>query len=138
MSLRRSFLVFAATLAVIGAGVAIALILLATNLRHAAQEVGIEVESLRIGEQLELGLISLREEADPLARAATENLVRRQLEEAAGYMGSEEERAILASLEREVDQYIAALARAAAGDLPPGRVRDDTRAAFEPAFASAR
>ena len=138
MSLRRSFLVFAATLAVIGTGVAIALILLATNLHRAAQEVAIEVESLRIGEQLELGLISLREETDPLARAATEDRVRRQLEEAAGYMGSEQEQAILVHLDREIERYLAALDRASAGDASPGRVRDATRAAFEPAFASAR
>ena len=67
MSLRRSFLVFAAVLAVIGTGVAIALIILTTNLHRAAEEVGIEVESLHTGEELELELISLREETDPLA-----------------------------------------------------------------------
>ncbi len=138
MSLRRSFLVFAAVLAVIGTGVAIALILLTTNLHRAAQEVAAEVESLRIGEGLELGLISLREETDPLAREAAASLIRRQLTEAAGYMGSAQEQAILSSLERQVDQYIAALDRAAASAAGPARVRDGTRAAFEPAFASAR
>src|SRR5215468_1729020 len=102
MSLRRSFLVFAAALAVIGTGVAIALIVLTTNLHRAAQEVGIEVESLRIGEELELGLISLRDETDPLARAATAGLVRRQLAEAAAYMGSTQEQQLLAYLERQV------------------------------------
>ncbi len=138
MSLRRSFLVFAAVLAVIGTGVAIALILLTTNLHRAAQEVGVEVESLRIGEELELGLISLREETDPLARAATEAMVRRKLTEAARYMGSQQEQEILSHLERQVDRYIAALDRAAVGEAAPARVQDATRAAFEPAFASAQ
>src|SRR4051794_11741361 len=135
MSLRRSLLVFAVALAVIGTGVAIALILLTTNVHRAAQEVGIEVESLRIGEQLELGLISLRDETDPGARAATEARVRHQLTEAARYMGSQQEQEIFADLEREIDQYLAALDRAADGGAAPPRVRDDTRAAFEPAFA---
>lgn len=138
MSLRRSFLIFAAALAVIGTGVAIALLLLTTNLHRAAQEVGTEVESLRIGEELELGLLSLREETDPLARAAKEALVRRRYLEAARYMGSQQEQEIFARLQREVDQYIAALDRAAAGEATPAGVRADTRAAFEPAFASAR
>ncbi|HEX3480793.1 MAG TPA: HAMP domain-containing sensor histidine kinase [Kofleriaceae bacterium] len=138
MSLRRSFLVFAAALAVIGTGIAIALILLTTNVHRAAQEIGIEVESLRVGEQLERGLISLRDEPDPVARAATEAEVRSQLTEAARYMGSEQEQAILADLEREVDQYIAALDRAADRGAAPGRARDPMGAAFEPAFASAR
>jgi signal transduction histidine kinase len=138
MSLRRSFLVFAAALVVIGTGVAIALILLTTNLHRAAQEVAIEVESLRVGEQLELGLLSLRDQTDPVARAATEVQVRHQLTEAAGYMGSQEEQEILANLGREVDQYIAALDRAADGGAAPARGRDRADAAFEPAFASAR
>lgn len=138
MSLRRSFLVFAAALAVIGTGGAIALILLATNLHRAAQEVALEVESLRVGEQLELGLISLRDEPDPVARAATEARVRHQLREADHYMGSPQEQEILADLEREVEQYIAALDRAADGGAAPEPVPDLTRAAFAPAFASAR
>jgi two-component system, OmpR family, sensor histidine kinase MtrB len=137
MSLRRSFLIFAAALAVIGTGVAIALILLTTNVHRAAQEIGIEVESLRIGEQLERGLISLRDETAPVARAATEAEVRRQLTEAARYVGSEQEQGMFADLEREVDQYIAALDRAADRAAPP-RGRDPAGAAFEPAFASAR
>ncbi|HEX8113020.1 MAG TPA: HAMP domain-containing sensor histidine kinase [Kofleriaceae bacterium] len=138
MSLRRSFLVFAAILAVIGSGVAIALILLTTNLHRAAKEVGAEVESLRVGEGLELGLISLREATDPLARGATESVVRRRLTEAAGYMGSTQDKEIFSDLKRQVDQYIVALDRAAAGAADPAQVRDATRAAFEPAFASAR
>ena len=140
MSLRRSFLVFAAVLAVIGTGVAIGLILLATNLHRAAQEVGIEVESLRVGEQLEIGLISLRDETDPGARAATEAQVRYQLKEAARYMGSgsQQEQELFTHLEREIDQYLAALDRVADGGAAPAQVRDRTRAVFEPAFASAR
>jgi len=138
MSLRRSFLVFAAVLAIIGTAVAIALIVLTTNVHRAAQEVGVEVESLRIGEELELGLISLREDSDPLVREATESMVRSQLAEAASYMGSTEEQAILADLVRQVDQYADALHSAVAGGGPPGQVRDDTRPAFESAFRLAR
>jgi signal transduction histidine kinase len=138
MSLRRSFLVFAAVLAVIGTAVAIALIVLTTNMHRAAQQVGIEVESLRIGEELELGLIALHEQTDPLVRAATEIMVRRQLAEAADLMGADEEQAILADLVRQVDQYTAALHAATQDGTEPGAVRDHTRAAFEPAFASAR
>ena len=138
MSLRRSFLVFAAVLAVIGAGVATALIILTTNLHRAADQIGTEVESLRIGEELELELISLREETDPLARAATEGMVRHQLAEAVGYITIRQEQAILAELTRRVDQYIAALDRAAAAEATPEQVRSDTRAAFEPVFSLAR
>src|SRR5215475_4604067 len=115
MSLRRSSLVFAAALAIIGAGVAIALIVLTTNLHRAAHEIGIEVESLRVGEELELGLMSLHEQTEPITRAASEDLVRRELAEAAGYMGSRQEQEILTNLRRQVDQYLAALDRAAAG-----------------------
>jgi signal transduction histidine kinase len=138
MSLRRSFLVFAAVLAVIGSAVAIALIVLTTNLHRAAQEIGNEVESLRIGEELELGLLALHEATNPVVRTATESMVRRQLAEAASYMGSDAEQAILADLVRQVDQYAAALHSAAADEAEPGRARDDTRAAFDPVFASAR
>src|SRR5215468_6321035 len=138
MSLRRSFLVFAAALAVIGTGVAVALILLTTNLHRAAQQVAIEVESLRAGEQLELELISLREETDSLARAAAERAVRHHMVEAASYITIGQEQEILAELTRRVDQYIAALDRAAAAESSPERVRSDTRAAFEPVFALAR
>ncbi|HEX8107185.1 MAG TPA: HAMP domain-containing sensor histidine kinase [Kofleriaceae bacterium] len=138
MSLRRSFLVFAAVLAVIGTGVAIALILLTTNLRRAAEEVGIEVESLRTGEELELELIALREETDPLGRAAREGAIRHQLSEAGKYITLRREREILAELTGRVDQYIAALDRAAATGATPAQVRSDTHAAFEPVFALAR
>jgi signal transduction histidine kinase len=138
MSLRRSSLVFAAVLAVIGTGVAIALIILTTNLHRAAEQVGIEVESLRAGEELELELISLREETDPLARTAAEGMVRHQLAEAAGYITIRQEREILGDLARRVDQYIAALDRAAAAETTPEQLRSATRAAFEPVFALAR
>src|SRR5262245_32718523 len=116
MSLRRSSLVFAAALAIIGAGVAIALIVLATNLHRAAHAIAIEVESLRIGEELELGLMSLHEQTEPIARAATEQLIRSDLAQADGYMSSGQEQEILATLTRQVDQYLAALDRAAASD----------------------
>jgi two-component system, OmpR family, sensor histidine kinase MtrB len=138
MSLRRSFLIFAAVLSVIGTGVAIALIALTTNLHRAAHEIGIEVESLRIGEELELGLMALREDIEPITRVASADLVRRQLAEAAGYMNSRQEQEILATLKRQVDQYIAMLDRAAASDAAPAQVQDETRATFESAFESAR
>ena len=138
MSLRRSFLVFAAVLAVIGTGVAIALIILTTNLHRAAEEVGIEVESLRTGEELELELISLREETDPVGRAATEGMIRHRLAEAARYITIRQEQAILAELTRRVDQYVATLDRAAAAETTPEQLRSETRAAFEPVFALAR
>ncbi|HEX3476150.1 MAG TPA: HAMP domain-containing sensor histidine kinase [Kofleriaceae bacterium] len=138
MSLRRSFLVFAAVLAVIGTGVAIALIILTTNLRREAEEVGTEVENLRTSEELELELISLREEADPLGRAAIEGVIRHELAEAARYITIRQEEEILAELTRRVDQYIAALDRAATAEVVPERVRSNTRAAFQPVLALAR
>jgi signal transduction histidine kinase len=138
MSLRRSFLVFAAVLAVIGTGVAIALILLTANLQRAAQELATEVAILRTGEEIELELISLREQTDPLGRAATERVVRQQLAEAARNITIRQEQEILAELTRRVEQYIAALDRAAAAEATPEQVRSDTRAAFKPVFALAR
>jgi two-component system, OmpR family, sensor histidine kinase MtrB len=137
MSLRRSSLVFAAVLAVIGAAVAIALIVLTANLHRATQAISAEVESLRIGEELELGLLALREQAEPDARAAGEQRVRFRLAEAASYMRSQEEQVLFGSLQRGVDQYIAALDRAAPRESL-AQVQADTRATFEPAFASAR
>ncbi|HEX7842733.1 MAG TPA: HAMP domain-containing sensor histidine kinase [Kofleriaceae bacterium] len=125
-------------LAVIGAGVAIALIGLTTNLHRAAHEIGTEVESLRIGEELEFGLVSLREASELVARTASADLVRDQLAEAEDYAGSREEQQILANLGRQIDQYIAAIDRAAAGGASTERVQEETRAAFESAFASAR
>jgi signal transduction histidine kinase len=138
MSLRGSFLVFAAVLAVIGAGVAIALIILTTNLHRAAEQVGTEVESLHTGEELELELISLREEADPLKRAAIEATIRHRLVEAADRTTLPQEREILAELTRRIDQYIAALDRAVAAEATPEQVRSATHAAFEPVFGLAR
>jgi signal transduction histidine kinase len=138
MSLRGSFLIFAAVLAVIGTGVAIALMILTTNLHRAAEEVGTEVESLHTGEELELELISLREETDPLARAATKAMIRHRLAEAAGRITLPQEREILAELTRRVDQYLAAIDRAVAAEATPEQVRNATHAAFEPVFGLAR
>lgn len=138
MNLRRSSLVFAAVLAVIGASVAVALLVLTTNLHRAAHKIGAEVESLRIGEELEFGLVSLREAREPLTRAVGEDLVRRQLAEAAGYVGSTQDQEILADLERQVGQYLAAIDREAAGEASLAQIQEATHAAFESAFASAR
>lgn len=137
MSLRRSSLVFAAVLAVVGAGGAIALIVLTTNVHRAAQAIGAEVESLRIGEQLEFGLLELRDHSEVAARAACEQQVRFQLAEAAGYMRSPAEQDLFRHLERHVDRYVTALDRAAPGEAPP-QVQVDRSGAFAAAFASAR
>ncbi|HEX3766058.1 MAG TPA: HAMP domain-containing sensor histidine kinase [Kofleriaceae bacterium] len=115
---------------------AIALIVLTANVHRAAQAISAEVESLRIGEQLELGLLALRDQTEPAAREASEQRVRFQLAEAAGYMGSQAEQQLLTNLEQEVDQYIDALDRAERG--APQQVEADTRAPFAAAFASAR
>jgi signal transduction histidine kinase len=138
MTLRRSSFVFATVLTVIGAAVAVTLIVLTSNLRHAAHQVESDIESLRIGEELELGLVSLRDAREPLARSATEELVRRQVVEAAEYVSSDRERDLLANVEQQVDRYMAALDRATIGETSWMRIQEQTRARFEAAVAATR
>lgn len=131
MSLRRASLVFAAVLTFVGVGVAITLLVLTTNLHRAAHEIGGGVESVRIGEELEFGLVSLRDAREPLARETSETLVRQQLADAAAYVGDPDEEAALARMRRLTEAYIA-MVHATPAD------RDAARAAFEAAFASVR
>lgn len=138
MSLRSASLVVACVLAFIGASVSVALIVVTTKLHHAAHEIGAGVESLRIGEELEFGLVSLRDAAKPLPRAASEDLLRAQLRDARRYVGSSQDEEVLSRLSSQIDRYLAAIDRAAAGQRSPAQVQEDTRAAFESAFAAAR
>lgn len=138
MSLRSVSLIFACVLAFIGASVSVTLIVLTTKLHSAAHEIATGVESLRVGEELEFGLASLRDASDPLSRATSEHVLREQLTDARGYASSSQDEEVLSDLSGKIDGYVAAIDRAAAGEASPAQIEDETRAAFESAFAAAR
>lgn len=138
MSLRSASLISACALAFIGASVSITLIVLTTKLHSAAHEIGTGVESLRVGEELEFGLASLRDARNPLSRATSEHVLRQQLTDASRYASGSQDEAVLSDLSRKIDGYVAAIGRATAGETSPAQVENETRAAFESAFAAAR
>jgi signal transduction histidine kinase len=115
-------------LAVVGVGLAAALVVLTTSLHHGAYEIRSGAEGSRIGEEIELGLIALRDARDQAARDASEEFLHRQLSQADQYVGSSQERAVLATLSRKVDEYIATVNGANGDPLP----------AFQAAFAGTR
>lgn len=136
MSLRRSSLIFAAALAVIGVAVAASLIVLTTNIHRATYQIEPAIESIRLGEEIALDLIALRDATQPLARVATEAQLKRYLVEATRHIGSEQEAETLSRLTREVGEYVAVLHRTL--DTGAGVGAGAARAVFEAAFASAR
>ena len=138
MSLRRASLIFAAMLALVGAALAITLIVSTTTLHHAAHEIGAGAEGLRVGEELEFGLVSLRDAREPIARATSETLIRLELADAERYVGNQRERDVLDDLIRKVNAYLEQVENAALATPPGGRIDDKTQEAFEAAFASAR
>jgi signal transduction histidine kinase len=115
-------------LAIVGIGLAVALSVLTTSLHHGAYEIRSGAEGSRIGEEIELGLLTLRDARDPAARDASEDFLHRQLMEAERYVGSSQERAILATMTEKVDDYIVAVARDEGDTLP----------AFQSAYAATR
>jgi two-component system, OmpR family, sensor histidine kinase MtrB len=137
MSLRRAFLIFAATLALIGVSVASTLIVLTTSLHRTAQHIGTAVESVRIAEELEFGLVALREASGPLAHATIEQELSQQLREAAHYVESPREHEILSRLGTEVEAYLAAIRRSTAS-RSLSALQEETRGAFASAFTAAR
>jgi len=134
MSLRRASLIFAAALAVTGVAVAASLIVLTTNIHRAAYQIEPAIEGIRIGEEISLGLLSLRDAAQPLSRARSEEQLRRHLAEATHHIGSPEEAEALTRLTRQVSAYMAAIH----GAIAAGADVEATRAAFEAAFESGR
>jgi signal transduction histidine kinase len=114
--------------------VAASLIVLTTNIHRAAYQIEPAIESIRIGEEISLGLLSLRDASQPLARARSQEQLRRHLAEATQHVGSPEEAETLARLTRQVSELIGAIR----GALGAGADPEATRAAFEAAFESAR
>ena len=131
MSLRRIFLVFSLGIGCIGAVVAVALIVLTSTLHDAAHELGTGVvESLRVGEELEYGLASLRDASEPAAVADGERLVRDQLAEAHRFVTTKSEQLALATLEQRVTAFV---------DLVEhGTPRPERRLAFDDALSATR
>jgi two-component system, OmpR family, sensor histidine kinase MtrB len=132
MSLRRASLVFVVAFACVGVGISGTLLVLTTNLHRAAHQIGGTVERLRIGEELEFGLVSLRHATDPLDREASENLLRREVMDASAQVSSTTEEQALDNVRQLVDAYIEIVERT------PAAGWQDRRAAFEAAFAAAR
>jgi two-component system, OmpR family, sensor histidine kinase MtrB len=138
MSLRRASLIFATALAVTGVGVAASLIVLTTNLHRATYQIEPAIESIRIGEEIALGLVSFRDASQPHASAESEALLRQHLADAARHVGSTAEAETLSKLAQKIEAYIAAVHRAAESGASSARVQEETRPAFQAGFASAR
>lgn len=115
-------------LALVGVGLATALVVLTTSLHHGAYEIHSGAEGSRIGEELQLGLIALRDARDQPARDASEEFLHRQLHQAEQYVGSSHERAVLVAMATEIDKYIAQINAEDGNPLP----------AFQSAFAATR
>jgi signal transduction histidine kinase len=122
MSLRRAYLMFSAVLAIIAVTLALALMILTTSLHRGAHEIRLGAEGLRIGEQLEAGLVTLRDAPDVQTRTQTTGFLRRELAEANSYVGDPAESVILSNARTRIEAYIS----------------EPTRDNFDRAFARAR
>jgi len=125
MSLRRAYLAFCALLASIGVVLAVALIILTTSLHRGAKEIRAGAEGLRVGEELEFGLVALRHARDEVSRATSEVFLRRQLVEAKEYVGPSDEQQVLEDLRAKIEVYIYAI-----------DAKQDAEPQFEAAFAA--
>jgi len=122
MSLRRAYLVFSAVLAFIAVTLAVALMILTTSLHRGAHEIRSGAEGLRVGEELESGLVTLRDAPDEPTRMAAIEFLRRQLVTANSYVGDDSESDILTDARAKIEKY----------------VEQPTRENFDGAFAATR
>lgn len=127
MSLRRAYLVFCALLASIGIVLAVALIILTASLHRGAKEIRAAADGLRVGDELEFGLVALRDAHEERSRTATEAFLRRQLVAANEYVGSDDELQVLEDVRGKIEVYIYAI-----------EARQDAQPQFEAAFAATR
>lgn len=136
MSLRRAFLVFAAGLGFLGLIGAGGLIVFTTALHRITANVENTVESVRITEEFEIELLSHRGTQDNLALVATEGRLRQHLADAARFVGSAQEQALLTRMRSELDAYIEASDRDAVAESFLALPRDRTASQFEALLAS--
>jgi two-component system, OmpR family, sensor histidine kinase MtrB len=127
MSLRRAYLVFCAVLASIGVVLAVALIILTASLHRGAKEIRARADGLRVGEELEFGLVALRDARDEVARATSEEFLHRELVDANAYAGARDEQQVLEDLREKVAVYVYAI-----------EARQGAQPQFEAAFAATR
>jgi signal transduction histidine kinase len=130
MSLRRAYLVFSAVLAFIAVTLAVALMILTTALHRGAHEIRSGAEGLRIGEELESALVTLRDAPDEPARRTAAGFLRRELMNANSYVGDDSESDILSDARTKIEGYIQAPTRENF-DRAFAATRDWTRVNFE-------
>ncbi|MBK9265735.1 MAG: HAMP domain-containing histidine kinase [Polyangiaceae bacterium] len=139
MSLRRAFMVSAAAFASIALTAGVALIFFTSVLHRTASGIGNTVESIRIVEELEIELLAYRAMTEPLARVRNEGRLDRLIRNAGDHVSSPEEGELLANLERQTDEYTAAVRRAAASDRASiSDIQESTQTEFDATFRLTR
>jgi two-component system sensor histidine kinase MtrB len=138
MSLRRAFLVFATALGLLGVTAAGGLILFTTALHRTTATIEDAVESVRIAEEFEIELLSHRATPDTFARISIEGRLRQRLLDAAHFVGSAEEEALLGRTRTELEAYLEAFHRAPATEQFLSAPQDGSDSKFEAVFASSR
>jgi signal transduction histidine kinase len=139
MSLRRASVVFAVVVALVAVGLAVAMMVMTTRLHQGAHDIRAAAEGLRVGEELEFGLVALRDAPDAVSREMAEDLLHRRLAGAEQYAETDHERAVLKELTARIDTYIEASERVAhESNHDPTPDTQETRTKFDAAFAAVR
>ena len=133
MSLRRATIVFSVVVALVGVGLAIAMTVLTSRLHRGAHEIRSAAEGLRVGGELQVGLVALRDAPDLRSRDLAEEMLRRKLADAEGFAEDAGERDVLGELHRRIDAYI--VARESSHQIPQAQ---PTQTKFDDAFSATR
>jgi signal transduction histidine kinase len=138
-SLRTTVSVGIALVAALAAATAAALLILTAHLRAVTTEVAAGIESVRLVEEMEIELLLHARESDATLRSAHAGNLRRQLQEAARYVTTEDEGALLERAREAVASYLegaqgpvaapAALAQSLAGAFAATRALVDINVA---------
>jgi signal transduction histidine kinase len=138
MSLRRAFIVVAGILAVLSFVAAGALIVVTDYLHRAAIGLESSCESVLLAEEMEIRLLSHHQTIDPVARTSLEMELRQGVREAERYANTVEERALLARIANEIEQYITVSNRAEKATASLETVQKTSHSEFEAGLGSVR
>jgi two-component system sensor histidine kinase MtrB len=138
VSLRRAFLVFAGTFAMLAVVAIGALVLLTSYLHRTTVGIGEALESVHLAEQLEIQLLSHNRARDPIVRAALEEELRQLVKRGEQYLGTPDERRLLADLSENLDHYVRAWHPRGAPAPEFEALQSQTAPQLEVVFSSAR
>jgi signal transduction histidine kinase len=138
VSLRRAFLLSAWVFASVAIAACAALIFFTALLHRTASGIETALESVHVAEQLEVELLTYRATWAPVARLAAEERLRQWTDRSTRHVSTDEEAALVPSLQKQLDEYIAAVDRAASTATSRAEIEERSSAEFEAVFGTAR